>query len=459
MIKLNYEYTILFASTVAGVGTAADATPTAVLWRNGSASGVSCPVYTTAQTGLYRAVFTTDAGWAASDYLELYVTATIAGTAGYLAKVWSSTDNGAAELDSAARVKLDASQPDYVPATAAALATAYALLQLTDTDVAAIKTKTDQMAFDEEVGTLDVNVKHYRGTLQSNGDLPQKLDAIRTNTNSDIPASISALQTDVDGITGYVTGILNRVGGFTGSGVNTILGFLRAMFRSDASTPSDMGGTATAANHSQQAIRVRGDEAWITGSGGGGGAGTGARTVTITVNDGATALQNAVVRMTEGSNTFTSITGPDGVINPPFNLDDATYTVSISKAGYSYGGTTLVVDGTETATYSMTQITITPSSGDFTTCYQTVYDKRGNILANQPVKLQIVRAGSSDTGRGYGGEERTELTNNVGVVQFQNVPKGAEIYNWIGKKGDSPSHTVPSTAGSTHALPSIVSRT
>jgi hypothetical protein len=99
MIKINYSYTILFASTVAGVGTAADSTPTAVLWRNGSASGVSVTVSTTAQTGLYKAVFTTDAGWAAADFLELYVTATIAGTAGYLAKVWSSTEIGAVVLD------------------------------------------------------------------------------------------------------------------------------------------------------------------------------------------------------------------------------------------------------------------------------------------------------------------------------------------------------------------------
>jgi len=100
MIKINFSYTILFAATVAGVGTAADSTPSAVLWRNGSASGVSVTVSTTAQTGLYKAVFTTDAGWAAADFLELYVTATIAGTAGYLAKVWSSTEIGASELDS-----------------------------------------------------------------------------------------------------------------------------------------------------------------------------------------------------------------------------------------------------------------------------------------------------------------------------------------------------------------------
>jgi hypothetical protein len=101
MIKINYSYTILFTSTVAGVGTAADATPSAVLWRNGSASGVSVTVSTTAQTGLYKAVFTTDSGWDNADFLELYVTATIAGTAGYLAKVWSSTEIGASELDSA----------------------------------------------------------------------------------------------------------------------------------------------------------------------------------------------------------------------------------------------------------------------------------------------------------------------------------------------------------------------
>jgi len=80
------------------------------------------------------------------------------------------------------------------------------------------------------------------------------------------------------------------------------------------------------------------------------GAGTGARTVTITVNDGTTALQNAVVRLTEGSNTFRALTNASGVAT--FNLDDATYTVAVTKSGYTYAGTTLVVDGTETATYT-----------------------------------------------------------------------------------------------------------
>ena len=88
--------------------------------------------------------------------------------------------------------------------------------------------------------------------------------------------------------------------------------------------------------------------------------GTGARTVTITVNDGSTVLQNARVRLTEGANTFIGLTNASGVVT--FNVDDATYAVAITKSGYSYAGATLVVDGDEAVTYSMTQIT--PSAPD-----------------------------------------------------------------------------------------------
>jgi len=87
-------------------------------------------------------------------------------------------------------------------------------------------------------------------------------------------------------------------------------------------------------------------------------AGSGARTVTITVNDGATAIQNAVVRLTDGATSYRTLTNVSGVA--VFNVDDATYTVSITKLGYTYAGTTLVVNGTETATYSMTLVVVTP---------------------------------------------------------------------------------------------------
>ena len=274
MIKINYEYAILFASTVAGVGTAADSTPTAVLWRNGSASGTSVTVSTTAQTGLYKAVFTTDAGWDNADFLELYATATIAGTAGYLAKIWSSTEIGAVELDSA--------------------------------------------------------------TIQD---------------------------------------ITDAVGG----------------------------------------------------------AGTGARTVTITVNDGTTALQNAVVRLTEGVNTFRALTNASGVA--VFNLDDATYTVAVTKSGYTYAGTTLVVDGTETQTYSMTAISITPPdnpdlSAIVVTCLGTDFEIESGIT----IDLRIKTLPNGSTNTAYPGLKQT-ATSNVNGIATLYAPKGS-VCEWKRGRAD-----------------------
>ena len=81
-------------------------------------------------------------------------------------------------------------------------------------------------------------------------------------------------------------------------------------------------------------------------------AGTGARTVTITVNDGTTALQGANVRVTLNLETYVQATNASGQCT--FNLDDGTWTVGITLVNYTYSGTTLVVNGNETATYSMT---------------------------------------------------------------------------------------------------------
>lgn len=81
------------------------------------------------------------------------------------------------------------------------------------------------------------------------------------------------------------------------------------------------------------------------------GTGTGARTVTITVNDGDDAINSALVRLTSGVDTYTGSTNGAGVVT--FNVDDATYTVSITRGGYTFAGASLVVNGDETQTYSM----------------------------------------------------------------------------------------------------------
>lgn len=63
-------------------------------------------------------------------------------------------------------------------------------------------------------------------------------------------ATVTTLTNDPAG----VTTLLARLGAFTGSGLNTVLGFLRAMMRKTAAlTPSDLGGTFDNTTDSQEA--------------------------------------------------------------------------------------------------------------------------------------------------------------------------------------------------------------
>ncbi len=91
--------------------------------------------------------------------------------------------------------------------------------------------------------------------------------------------------------------------------------------------------------------------------------GTGARTVTLTVTDGSTPLAGARVRVTEGTESYVGSTDADGEIT--FSLDDATWTVAITKPGYQFTPTTLAVAADTEATYSMSAVVVetpTPST-------------------------------------------------------------------------------------------------
>ena len=155
------------------------------------------------------------------------------------------------------------------------------------------------------------------------------------------------------------------------------------------------------------------------------GAGTGARTVTITVNDGTTALQNAVVRFTESSNTFRALTNASGVAT--FNLDDATYTVAVTKSGYIYAGTTMVVNGTETATYSMTATNVTsPTNPDLSAIEVLCLDEDFEASAGIEVDFRMSAVASNDQNRAYPGAKKTVTSNGSGIARFEG-PQGSSV--------------------------------
>ena len=200
---------------------------------------------------------------------------------------------------------------------------------------------------------------------------------------------------------------------------------------------------------SLEAIRDRGDEAWITGSSG---TGTGARTVTVTVTDsGATPIQNARVRLTSGATSYSALTNVSGVI--VFNLDDATWTVAITAVGYSFSGTTLVVDGTETPTYVMTTNSVpTPSDPTLSTGSLYCYNTAGAIEAGVIIRFELT------TGLGTAGRALDRgaylLTSDVaGLIQGTFI-RGAIYRGRRGTTGIWYTFTVPNTG--TFNLPEIL---
>lgn len=134
-----------------------------------------------------------------------------------------------------------------------------------------------------------------------------------------------------------------------------------------------------------------------SGSWGSGGSGSGAYTITVTVTDGTDPLQNALVRVTEGVNSFTVTTDVNG--QGQFSLDAATYTVSITKGGYSFTPTTRTVTGNEAGTLTgdleMTAVAITPPS-DPSLCriFGTLYKPDGEKAVAAKVTATLVVRGN-----------------------------------------------------------------
>jgi hypothetical protein len=147
--------------------------------------------------------------------------------------------------------------------------------------------------------------------------------------------------------TGSVS-VLQRIGGLTGTGINTIYGFLLAMVNKTATKPTDMGGTFDPATDSMEALRDRGDAAWLTGGGGGGM--TIEKLVPSTKYQLSSGQVQAIgtvgqkVRLDVSSGTIGLIVGvANNVIGAPvvaeqrsvgehsFELTDTSYVVALSK--------------------------------------------------------------------------------------------------------------------------------
>ena len=288
-----------------------------------------------------------------------------------------------------------------------------------DTEVLAIKAKTDNLpAQPAAVGDIP--------TAASNAT------AVWGFTLAGIDTAGSAAKVLTDAGTGIAT-LLTRI---TSAVYNTLVD-LAQMIVNDGTANAQWSATAMAN------IPVAG--------------GSGARTVTITVRDpSAVAIQNATVRISRTGESFALQTNASGVA--VFSLDDATWTVAITATGFSFSPVSLVVSANVTQTYSMTAAGggVTPSEAPMTTGFWTVYGVNGTIQAGAQVSIQASSPPAGSTGIVMEDAVRTATADNNGVVQFSNLIKGATYIVYRTGSSRKFNVVVPASAGNTVALGSIV---
>jgi len=207
-------------------------------------------------------------------------------------------------------------------------------------------------------------------------------------------------------------------------------------------------------------------KAWDSGVlptiGEGASGGAGARTVAITVNNGGDTplpLESAKVRLTKGAESYLLKTNASGLAT--FALDDGTWAVVVTLAGYSFTPTTLVVDADTEETYSLTAWGYTPSTQpDTVTIRWLVIGSADFLPVGAGVSLVVrIKEGPGTDGYAWGKGERIGTTDANGMVEFANVPVGATIRARLGaasEPGEWYDLTIPSDATSPYDAGEII---
>jgi hypothetical protein len=98
--------------------------------------------------------------------------------------------------------------------------------------------------------------------------------------------------------------------------------------------------------------------------------------------------------------------------------------VAITLAGYTYAGTTLVVDGDEAETYSMAKIVFTPPADeDQVTAWSRVYDEDAALEPDATLMIQQTKPGARNI---YDGKIKTLTADANGLVSHPVWADGSE---------------------------------
>ena len=168
-----------------------------------------------------------------------------------------------------------------------------------------------------------------------------------------------------------------------------------------------------------------------------GGGGSGANPVTITIQTTVSvAIQSATVTAWKnGLIEGTLTTNVSGVA--VLSLDNGTYSIVVTAAGYQGSTASLVVSGTTAQTYQLTAITITPSPSGGVTGYLYTTDTTGTVIqGGVVVSIQMTRTVSGQTGEAISPVVKTVTSDSGGLAQFVGLTPGA-TYRFSTTRGSS----------------------
>lgn len=165
-------------------------------------------------------------------------------------------------------------------------------------------------------------------------------------------------------------------------------------------------------------------------TGGGGGTGTGANTVTLTVLLAGSPVEGAKVRLTKGGESYLGTTSVAGQV--VFNVDNGTWLVAITSPNTTFTGANLVVTGNQSASYTVTAISITPSAPGNVTGYWLVLGANGLPESGAVLSMQAVSVECGNPGLALDTAVRTTTSDGAGVAQFANLTPGVRYQAWRG---------------------------
>ena len=183
------------------------------------------------------------------------------------------------------------------------------------------------------------------------------------------------------------------------------------------------GATFSGATDSLEAIRNRGDVAWITG-----GTGGGSNAVTINVkDDNAANVVDCYVEIWDIAGTsFISRTNTNSSGNVTFNLDSNNYIVKMHKTGYYFTDQTLVVDGVESESYTGTILTPdAPTSPTLCRIYGYYFDPAGSTYSAVKSLIKLTAIYEAADNNYYTSELIGTYNTTTGLLYFDVIQRAS----------------------------------